>query len=327
MPLAAAKQSFIDTLGSFGADYRNGSHDRAVADTFPASDPTTEQQPAGEPLPDDTPVVTAAHEGHHRVPVGGLRLRARSRLRRDHGDHLLHQHVEPAGDGRGGTARAEGDRARPPTQAVGQVVARAGLEGRDALLRAGRSADLPRPARLQHRGLRVHDLHRQLGPARRRDLGCDQRGRPRRLLGALGEPQLRGADPPRGEGELPRLTAARRRLRPRRPHGHRLRDGADRRRGRRRRRVPARHLAERARDRRDDRVVGAGRAVRRDLRRRLHRRRRLARASGARRTALPLGAGLDVRAAAALLRGDVARAGRRCRTSPTHACSSGWATR
>ncbi len=71
VPLASAKQSFIDTLGSFGVDYTNGSHDRAVADTFPASDPTTEQQPAGEPLPDDAPVLTAPHERHHRVPVRG----------------------------------------------------------------------------------------------------------------------------------------------------------------------------------------------------------------------------------------------------------------
>ena len=58
----------------------------------------------------------------------------------------------------------------------------------------------------------------------RRDLGRDHRGRPRRLRGALRQPQLRGAHPPRGEGELPRLAAARRRLRARRPDGHRLRD-------------------------------------------------------------------------------------------------------
>jgi aconitate hydratase len=71
VPLAIAKQSFIDTLGSFGVDYENGSHDRAVADTFPASDPTTEQQPGGEELPDEARVVIAEHEQHHRVPVAG----------------------------------------------------------------------------------------------------------------------------------------------------------------------------------------------------------------------------------------------------------------
>ncbi|HEX7525609.1 MAG TPA: aconitate hydratase AcnA, partial [Gaiellaceae bacterium] len=71
VPLASAKQSFIDTLGSFGVDFKNGSHDKALADTFPASDPTTEQQPAGEALPDEAPVITAAREQHHRVPVRG----------------------------------------------------------------------------------------------------------------------------------------------------------------------------------------------------------------------------------------------------------------
>jgi len=74
VPLARAKRSFIEALGSFGADYTNGSHDRAVADTFPASDPTTEQQPGGEPepMPDEAGQVAVAEApGHHRVPVEG----------------------------------------------------------------------------------------------------------------------------------------------------------------------------------------------------------------------------------------------------------------
>ena len=49
VPLASAKEAFLETLGTFGVDLRNGSHDKAVADTFPASDPTTEQQPGGVP--------------------------------------------------------------------------------------------------------------------------------------------------------------------------------------------------------------------------------------------------------------------------------------
>jgi aconitate hydratase len=73
VPLARAKRAFIDALGSFGADYSNGSHDRAVADTFPASDPTTEQQPGGEPepVPDDARVALAEAPTHRRVPVAG----------------------------------------------------------------------------------------------------------------------------------------------------------------------------------------------------------------------------------------------------------------
>ncbi|HEV7640007.1 MAG TPA: aconitase family protein, partial [Gaiellaceae bacterium] len=51
VPLARAKSAFIESLGSFGVDYPNGSHDEALVETFPASDPTTEQQPAGEQLP------------------------------------------------------------------------------------------------------------------------------------------------------------------------------------------------------------------------------------------------------------------------------------
>jgi aconitate hydratase len=73
VPLANAKQAFIDTLGSFGVPYENGSADKDVADTFPASDPTQEQQPGAEQLARDvtSPVATAPSPGHRRVPVKG----------------------------------------------------------------------------------------------------------------------------------------------------------------------------------------------------------------------------------------------------------------
>ncbi|HWG55073.1 MAG TPA: aconitate hydratase AcnA, partial [Gaiellaceae bacterium] len=74
VPLAAAKESFLETLGGFGTDLHRATHDKAVADTFPASDPTSEQAPAGEPEPeragDHAPVATATPE-HRRVPVAG----------------------------------------------------------------------------------------------------------------------------------------------------------------------------------------------------------------------------------------------------------------
>src|SRR5580765_2582523 len=41
VPLARAKQGFIDALDTFGVPYANSSYDKQVADTFPASDPTT----------------------------------------------------------------------------------------------------------------------------------------------------------------------------------------------------------------------------------------------------------------------------------------------
>ena len=55
------------------------------------------------------------------------------------------------------------------------------------------------------------------------------------MLGALGQPQLRGPHQPRREDELPRVAAARRRLRARRHDGHRPRQRPARRRTRRRR--------------------------------------------------------------------------------------------
>ena len=74
VPLNHAKTAFLDVLGTFGVDnpLTNGSHDKAVADTFPASDPTTEQSPGGaaEPEPDATPVAVVG-PGRTSVPVAG----------------------------------------------------------------------------------------------------------------------------------------------------------------------------------------------------------------------------------------------------------------
>ncbi len=71
VPLSDAKRSFDEALGSFGVDYRNGSHDQAVADTFPASDPTTEQQPGGvpEPVADGPATATVVAPKPRSVPV------------------------------------------------------------------------------------------------------------------------------------------------------------------------------------------------------------------------------------------------------------------
>jgi aconitate hydratase len=74
VPLSHAKTAFLDSLGTFGVEnaLTNGSADKALADTFPASDPTTEQAPGGaaEPEPDATPVAVAG-PGRSRVHVAG----------------------------------------------------------------------------------------------------------------------------------------------------------------------------------------------------------------------------------------------------------------
>jgi aconitate hydratase len=62
VPLHEAKQSFVRTLPSFGigdgdSGYADG--DLAVADTFPASDPTVEQEPGHEPIVGQQPALPA----------------------------------------------------------------------------------------------------------------------------------------------------------------------------------------------------------------------------------------------------------------------------
>jgi aconitate hydratase len=41
VPLARAKEAFIESLDTFGVDYTNGTYDKEIADSFPASDPPT----------------------------------------------------------------------------------------------------------------------------------------------------------------------------------------------------------------------------------------------------------------------------------------------
>jgi aconitate hydratase len=67
VPLDRAKEMFLESLGSFGIALENGTYDKAVADSFPASDP-----PSGDGVTDEepAPVHTATLE-RHRVPVTG----------------------------------------------------------------------------------------------------------------------------------------------------------------------------------------------------------------------------------------------------------------
>ena len=217
--------------------------------------------------------------------------RARQRPRRDRRDHELHEHLQPVGHARRGPARAQRRRARADEQAVGQDVARARLEGRHEVPRPRGPDRRPRGARLSPRRLRLHDLHRQLRPAAARRLRGGRRARPRRRLGAVGQPQLRGAHQPRREDELPRLAAARRRLRARGLDGRRHRARSDRRRSRRGRCLPARSVAVGAGGRRDGRARGALGDVPLLLRRRLRRRRALELARRADRRPLRVGRG------------------------------------
>ena len=124
-------------------------------------------------------------------------------------------------------------------QALGQDLARAGLDGGHRVPGEVRARQVPRQAPVQPRRLRLHHLHRELRPAAGGDLEGGQREGPRRLLGALGQPQLRGPDQPRHPRQLPCLAAAGGRLRAGRADGRRPHHRADRPRLRRRARLPA----------------------------------------------------------------------------------------
>jgi aconitate hydratase A / 2-methylisocitrate dehydratase len=56
VPLARAKEAFAEALGTFGVEIDD---DGGLAETFPASDPTTEQSPGGEPDPEHVAVAVA----------------------------------------------------------------------------------------------------------------------------------------------------------------------------------------------------------------------------------------------------------------------------
>ena len=190
---------------------------------------------AGRTVPAPGPGGAVRQPGDSfRVALDRARAPAPSRARRrapspdgrrrrgDRGHHELHQHLEPPG---AGGAPACWPR-RPSHAACGPSPG-----SRPRWLRApgwswttsspGRSGRAARAARLLPRRLRLHHLHRQLGPAARRRVRRRARGRPLGGGRALGQPQLRGPHPPRRPHELPGLAAAGGGLRPGRHHGPR----------------------------------------------------------------------------------------------------------
>ena len=200
--LSDAKASFRSVLGGYVQKTGgNGSLDEGSEESFPASDPVAidhehaEDKPAGVPsaATDRKRPPERSRHGHSRRRHG---LRDRPRCCRHCRHHELHEHLEPFGHDRrraGGEKRC-GERAF--AQALGEDDTRSRLEGGHRLLRRGGVDALSGEARLQPGRLRLHDLHRQLRPARRRDLEDHRRPRHRGRRGALGQPQLRGPHPP-----------------------------------------------------------------------------------------------------------------------------------
>ena len=165
------RRAFLDSLGTFGVEnaLTNGSHDKAVADTFPASDPTTEQAPGGaaEPEPDATPVAVVG-PGRTRVPVAGTDYEL------EHGSVVIAAITSCTNTsnpqvmvGAGLLAKKAVERGLTSKPWVKTSLA-PGSKVVTEYYDKARADAVPRAARLPHGRLRLHDLHRQLRPARRR---------------------------------------------------------------------------------------------------------------------------------------------------------------
>ena len=283
----------------------------------------------GRPIRDDRRGRHDRRPGQRQRRDRGRRPAGRDpvRLGRDRRDHLVHQHVQPHGHGRRRPARPQRGRPRPDRRAEREDVPRAGLQGGDRLPRDRRAHGSAGRPRVRPGRLRLHDLHRQLGPARGCGRGSDRGARPGRRRGPVGQPQLRGPDPPAGPGQLSRLAAPRRRLRPRRPGRHRPHDRAPRDRPGRPGRDARRPVAVARRDQAGHRHGHRPGTLPADVRHGLRRGRPLARAADPGRRPVRLGGRLDVRREATVLRGADRPTGRARRTSTAPASWPSSATR
>ena len=238
--------------------------------------------------------------GRHdrRAPQGrGDELRSRTRRRRHRRHHFLHQHLQSERDDGRRACGAQRGRQGPDRQAVGQDLARAGQPGGRGLSEGSRPAEAARQARLQHRRLRLHHLHRQFRPARARDFGDNRQAQSGRGGGPLRQPQFRGPRQPGRARELPRFSAAGGGLRPGRLDAGRSHPRPARRRQTGKGGLSRRHLAEDGRDPGLCRGHHHRENVQDQIRERVRRRRQLAQGESARGPDLRLGHGLDLCAA------------------------------
>ena len=280
-----------------------------LARTFPTATATSPPAATGGTQVADRPADQAPGDAGRRD-----RDRARPRPRRDRRDHQLHQHLEPVGDARRRAPGPQRRAARAEGQALGEDLAGPGLQGRHRVPRPRRADRVSRRARASTWSATAAP------PASATAARCPRRSPTRSatedlavVVGAVGQPQLRGPDQPRREDELPRLAAAVRRLRARRHDGRRpLRRAA------RRRTATASRCSSRTSGRaRRGRTDGRGRPSQSDMFRKSYGevfdgRRALEQSlevpAGRRRFAWD--AALDLRAPAAVLR-------RACRASPS----------
>ncbi len=115
----------------------------------------------------EQPADARPRRGRHaerRVPARGRRVTSWRRSHRR--DHLLHEHIKSQRDARRRIAGEESGREGSSRSARRQDLACAGIARRHRLLPSQRPAAVSRSTRLQSSRVWLHDLHRQLWPAR-----------------------------------------------------------------------------------------------------------------------------------------------------------------
>jgi aconitate hydratase 1 len=163
----------------------------------------------------------AADTLRSRVPVA-RRPPPRPRRCADCRHHLMHQHLQPRRDAGRRPARPQGGGPRPAGRAAHQDLPRPGLPRGHRLPGPGRSDRPPGGPGFSRGGLRLHHLHRQRRPPGPGPGARAHPPRPDLRLGAVGQPQFRGAHPPVHQGQLPDEPAAGGGLCPGRADRHRL---------------------------------------------------------------------------------------------------------
>ena len=217
--LTEAKSSFRDALGRIcGLRRLDNGYDEAVAESFPASDSPSHDEAGYEPAPGQL-ISCAPRDGGRPSTPTRVRLSDGTEFELDHGAVTIAAITSCTNTsnpsvmiGAALLAKKAVEKGLYP-QAMGENLPRPGLQGGQRLLRAGRPDAVPGQARLQPGRLRLHDLHRQLGPADPRGQRRGQREGPGRGRRAVRQPQLRGPDQPGYQDELPGLAAAGGRLR------------------------------------------------------------------------------------------------------------------
>jgi aconitate hydratase len=140
------------------------------------------------------------------------------------GHHELHQHLQPLGAARRGPARAEGRRAGLTCRPAREDLLAPGSRVVTDYLRESGTLPASSSSASTSSGYGCTTCIGNSGPLPDEVVATPpSAGQPRGRRGDLGQPQLRGPRAPAGEGQLPRLAAARgglRHRRHRRPRPH-----------------------------------------------------------------------------------------------------------